>query len=92
MRFRGAALACVVVLALLAAACSVKYGREFPSPKLDSIINGRMAKADLVRMFGEPTQVGSRTAIRPGRGTTDRREARMSSSSNWTSPSTTRAW
>ena len=58
MRLRAAALASVVVLALFAAACSVKYGREFPSPKLDSIINGRTAKADLVRMFGEPTQVG----------------------------------
>ena len=59
MRLRAAALTSVVVLAVFAASCAgLKVGREYPSPKLDSIINGRTAKADLVRMFGEPTQVG----------------------------------
>jgi outer membrane protein assembly factor BamE (lipoprotein component of BamABCDE complex) len=58
MRLRAAAVTSVVVLALFAASCSMKFGREFPSPKIDSIVNGRTAKADLVRMFGEPRQVG----------------------------------
>jgi outer membrane protein assembly factor BamE (lipoprotein component of BamABCDE complex) len=58
MRLRIATLTSVVVLALFAASCGMKFGKEFPSPKLDSITNGRTAKADLVRMFGEPAQVG----------------------------------
>jgi outer membrane protein assembly factor BamE (lipoprotein component of BamABCDE complex) len=59
MRVRVTALTSVVVLALFVASCSgLKFGREFPSPKLDSIVNGRTAKADLVKMFGDPTQVG----------------------------------
>ncbi len=59
MRLRAATLTSVVVLALFAASCSgISAGREYPSPKLDSIFNGRTVKADLVRMFGEPTQVG----------------------------------
>jgi outer membrane protein assembly factor BamE (lipoprotein component of BamABCDE complex) len=59
MRLRAAALTSVIMLALFAASCSgLKFGRDFPSPKLDSIVNGRTAKADLVRMFGDPTQVG----------------------------------
>jgi outer membrane protein assembly factor BamE (lipoprotein component of BamABCDE complex) len=59
MRVRAAAVTSVVVLALFVASCSgLKFGREFPSPKLDSIANGRTAKADLVKMFGDPTQVG----------------------------------
>ena len=59
MRVRLATLTSVVVLALFVASCSgIKVGREYPSPKLDSIVNGKTAKADLVKMFGEPTQVG----------------------------------
>jgi outer membrane protein assembly factor BamE (lipoprotein component of BamABCDE complex) len=59
MRVRVAALTSVVVLTLFVASCSgLKFGREFPSPKLDSIVNGKSAKADLVKMFGDPTQVG----------------------------------
>jgi hypothetical protein len=33
-------------------------GREFPSPARDAIRNGTTTKADLVKLFGEPTQVG----------------------------------
>jgi outer membrane protein assembly factor BamE (lipoprotein component of BamABCDE complex) len=59
MRVRRAVLTSVVALALFLVSCAgLKFGREFPSPGLTSIKNGTTAKADLVRMFGEPTQVG----------------------------------
>ena len=60
MRLRAATLTSVVVLALFVASCAgLKFGREFPSPKLGAEIkNGTTAKADLLKMFGEPTQVG----------------------------------
>ena len=48
-----------VILALGLAACAVfATGRDFPSPARDTIRNGTTTKADLVRLFGEPTQVG----------------------------------
>jgi outer membrane protein assembly factor BamE (lipoprotein component of BamABCDE complex) len=57
---RRIALSCVVLLALGVAACAAfSFGREFPSPKPGAEIrNGTTAKADLLKMFGEPTQVG----------------------------------
>ena len=40
-------------------ACSgLTIGREFPAPTRETIRNGATTKADLVRLFGEPTQVG----------------------------------
>jgi ABC-type glycerol-3-phosphate transport system substrate-binding protein len=58
MRLRSVC-ALVLLAALGSAACGAfAVGREFPSPKLDSIKNGATTKADLERMFGPPTQVG----------------------------------
>jgi len=47
------------ILFLLAAACAaLTVGREFPSPSADMIRIGQTSKADLLRVFGEPTEVG----------------------------------
>ena len=52
-------LALVTVVAVGLAACaSISTGRDFPSPTRETIKNGTTTKADLVRLFGEPTQVG----------------------------------
>ncbi|MGH7264944.1 MAG: outer membrane protein assembly factor BamE domain-containing protein [Candidatus Rokuibacteriota bacterium] len=53
-------LALLVVLALAAAACGsvLSVGREFPSPPRDAIRNGQTTKTDLIRLLGEPTEVG----------------------------------
>jgi hypothetical protein len=50
----------VALLALVVASCAaLSTGREFPSPKPGAEIrNGTTAKADLLKMYGEPTQVG----------------------------------
>jgi hypothetical protein len=60
MRHCLAKLTTCVVLALSLASCAaLTTGREFPSPKPGSEIrNNATTKADLLRMFGEPTQVG----------------------------------
>lgn len=60
MRVRLGALTGVVVLATLLVSCAaLSTGRDFPSPKPGAEIkNGATSKADLLRMFGEPTQVG----------------------------------
>ena len=43
---------------LLGACVGFSTGRDFPSPARDTIKNGTTTKADLTRLFGEPTQVG----------------------------------
>ena len=50
----------LVSLALLTAACAglASIGREFPSPSAEMIRAGQTSKPDLLRMFGEPTEVG----------------------------------
>jgi len=49
----------VLTLALVLGACAaLTLGREFPSPTRETIRVGTTAKADLLRLFGEPTQVG----------------------------------
>ncbi len=50
----------LVLLALGLAACASVFatGRDFPSPARETIRDGTTTKADLVRLFGEPTQVG----------------------------------
>jgi len=50
----------LVLLALGLAACASVFatGRDFSSPARETIRNGTTTKADLVRLFGEPTQVG----------------------------------
>ena len=60
MRLRISALTTVLLLAVLLAACSaLSTGRAFPSPKPGAEIkNGTTTKADLLKMFGDPTQVG----------------------------------
>ena len=60
MRLRISALTTVLVLAVLLAACSaLSTGRAFPSPKPGAEIkNNATTKADLLRMYGDPTQVG----------------------------------
>ena len=60
MRYRSAALTSIVAFAVSLAACSaLSTGRDFPSPKPGAEIkNGATSKADLLKMYGEPTQVG----------------------------------
>jgi hypothetical protein len=60
MHRRLARLSVLMVLSLTAVACGsmLTVGREFASPGRDAIRNGTTSKAELVQMFGEPTQVG----------------------------------
>jgi outer membrane protein assembly factor BamE (lipoprotein component of BamABCDE complex) len=60
MRDRLLRLTSVALIALLVASCAaLSTGREFPSPKPGAEIkNGATSKADLLRAYGEPTQVG----------------------------------
>jgi hypothetical protein len=60
MRHRLVGLIFSVVLAVSLAACAgLTTGRDFPSPKPGAEIrNNTTTKADLLRMYGEPTQVG----------------------------------
>jgi outer membrane protein assembly factor BamE (lipoprotein component of BamABCDE complex) len=60
MRHRLTALPTVLALVVALAACSaLSTGRDFPSVKPGmEIKNGATSKADLLKMFGEPTQVG----------------------------------
>lgn len=52
-------IALLLGIALGAAACAAfTTGRDFSSPGRETIRNGTTTKADLVRLFGEPTQVG----------------------------------
>jgi outer membrane protein assembly factor BamE (lipoprotein component of BamABCDE complex) len=60
MRHRLVALMTFLVLAGSLAACAaLTTGREFPSPKPGAEIkNGATTKAELLKMYGDPTQVG----------------------------------
>ena len=60
MRHRLAALTTLLVFAVSLAACSaLSTGRDFPSPKPGAEIqNNATTKADLLKMYGDPTQVG----------------------------------
>lgn len=56
---RRCLVALTLALALGLPACAVfTTGRDFPSPAAEMIRSGTTAKPDLVRLFGEPTQVG----------------------------------
>lgn len=57
-RWRLVALLLAVGCSLAACASVFSTGRDFPAPSRETIRNGATAKADLVRLFGEPTQVG----------------------------------
>jgi hypothetical protein len=52
------ALVIGIALGLGACASVLSTGRDFPSPARDAVKNGATTKADLVRLFGEPVQVG----------------------------------
>ena len=60
MRHRLTALTTVLAFAVALAACgALSTGRDFPSLKPGmEIKNGATSKADLLKMFGDPTQVG----------------------------------
>jgi outer membrane protein assembly factor BamE (lipoprotein component of BamABCDE complex) len=60
MRHRLAAFTTCLVFAVSFAACAaLSTGRDFPTPKPGAEIrNGTTTKADLLKMYGEPTQVG----------------------------------
>jgi hypothetical protein len=48
----------LLVLATLAGCVSVRFGRDFPSPEEGWIVRGKTDRYGLVRMFGEPVQMG----------------------------------
>ncbi len=55
-------LIAAVLIAVLAGGCGLLVvGWEFPSPTADMIQVGKTTKADLLRFFGEPYQVGMDT-------------------------------
>jgi SmpA / OmlA family len=51
-------LAIGVAVGLAGCASVLSTGRDFPSPARDTVKNGATTNADLVRLFGEPVQVG----------------------------------
>ena len=54
LRYRLLVLGSVL---LLLAGC-ISYGREFPAPTPEAITNGVTTRAELLKLFGSPTQVG----------------------------------
>jgi hypothetical protein len=48
----------LVALAVLGGCVSIRFGHDFPSPDARSIAAGKTDKAALLRMLGEPYQVG----------------------------------
>jgi len=54
LRYRLLVLGSVL---LLLAGC-ISYGREFPTPTPEAITNGVTTRAELLKLFGSPTQVG----------------------------------
>lgn len=48
----------LLFILMVAAGCSMSFGKDFPAPAADSIKIGVATKADLQKMFGEPGQVG----------------------------------
>ena len=48
----------LLIAALLAGCGGFKFGSDFPSPTKDLLVVGKTTKADLLRFFGEPHQVG----------------------------------
>ncbi|MEK6666525.1 MAG: hypothetical protein AABZ20_08900 [candidate division NC10 bacterium] len=48
----------LLIAALLAGCGGLKFGSDFPSPTKDMLVVGKTTKADLLRFFGEPPQVG----------------------------------
>ena len=49
----------ILLIATLLAGCGgLKFGTDFPSPTKETLVVGKTTKADLLRFFGEPHQVG----------------------------------
>jgi hypothetical protein len=48
----------LLALVLVAGCVSVKFGRDFPSPEEGWIVRGKTDRYGLVRMFGDPVQIG----------------------------------
>ena len=48
----------LLIATLVAGSGGLKFGSDFPSPTKDMLIVGKTTKADLLRFFGEPHQVG----------------------------------
>lgn len=48
----------LLIAALLAGCSGLKFGGDFPSPTKETLVMGKTTKADLLRFFGEPHQVG----------------------------------
>jgi hypothetical protein len=57
-RLRRSVLVLALTVGLVGCGSMLTVGREFASPGRDAIRNGTTSKAELVQMFGEPTQVG----------------------------------
>ena len=51
-------LGAAVIAARLAGCGGLKFGSDFPSPTKDMLVVAKTAKADLLRFFGDPHQVG----------------------------------
>lgn len=51
-------IALMLAATILAAGCSIPLGHTFPSPDPGMITPGKTDKAFLLRVFGEPYQVG----------------------------------
>jgi outer membrane protein assembly factor BamE (lipoprotein component of BamABCDE complex) len=61
MRHRRVAVLVLAAAILVSCASVFQSGRDFPSPKPGAEIkNGTTVKADLLKMYGEPTQVGTK--------------------------------
>jgi len=48
----------LLALVVVTGCVSVKFGRDFPSPEEGWIVKGKTDRWGLVRMFGEPVQIG----------------------------------
>ena len=49
----------IILTAVLLAGCGgLRFGSDFPSPTKDMLVVGKTTKADLLRFFGQPHQVG----------------------------------
>lgn len=52
------AVGALLIVAFLAGCSGLKFGSDFPSPTKDMLVVGKTTKADLLRFFGGPHQVG----------------------------------
>jgi hypothetical protein len=55
---RRSSLVLALAIGVVACGSMLSVGRDFPSPGREAIRTGATTKAELVRMLGEPNQVG----------------------------------